>query len=54
MMRHINLVSPEGRTTARKLLSRSSGKKIGLTAHHGELVELIINNKSYGILSFNK
>ncbi len=49
MMRHINLVSPEGRTTIENYYPDLLAKKIGLTAHHGELVELIINNKSYGI-----
>ena len=49
MMRHINLVSPEGRTVIENYYPDLLAKKIGLTAHHGELIELIINNKSYGI-----
>ncbi len=49
MMRHINLISPEGRTIIENYYPDIIAKKIGLTAHHGELIELIINNKSYGI-----
>ena len=49
MMRHINLVSPEGRATVENYYQDLLAKKLRLTAHHGELVELIINNKSYGI-----
>ena len=49
MMRHINLISPEGRTVIENYYPDKIAKKIGLTAHYGELVELIINNKSYGI-----
>ena len=49
MMRHINLISPEGRTIIENYYPDLLAKRIGLTAHHGELIELIINNKSYGI-----
>ena len=49
MMRHINLISPEGRTIIENYYPDILAKRIGLTAHHGELIELIINNKSYGI-----
>ncbi len=49
MMRHINLISPEGRTVIENYYPDKIAKKIGLTGHYGELIELIINNKSYGI-----
>jgi len=49
MMKHINLTSPEGRTIIENYYPHIVAKKIGLTAHYVEIIELIINNKSYGI-----
>ena len=49
MMQHINLVSPEGRTVIENYYPDMVAKKFGLVGHYGELIELIINNKSYGI-----
>ena len=49
LMRHINLSSPEGRTAIENFYADLMSKKIGLVGHYGEMVELIINNKSYGL-----
>ncbi len=49
MMRHVNLTSPEGRTSIENYYADIVGKKIGLVAHFGEMIELIINNQSFGI-----
>ena len=49
MMQHINLISPEGRTIIENYYPDMIARKLGLVAHHGELIELIINDKSYGI-----
>ena len=49
LMRHINLTSPEGRSTIENYYPDHLSNKIGLVAHYGEMIELIINNQSFGI-----
>ena len=49
LMRHINLTSPEGRSTIENYYPDLLSNKIGLVSHYGEMIELIINNQSFGI-----
>lgn len=48
-MNHVNLTSPEGRTLIENYYSDLISKRMGLIAHYGELVELYINKKYYGV-----
>ncbi len=49
MMRHINFTSPEGRTMIENYYADFISKKIGLMSHYSQMVELNINNQSYGL-----
>ncbi len=49
MMKHLNLTFPEGRGTIENYYADFLSKKIGLIAHHSELVELYINKVNYGV-----
>lgn len=48
-MSHVNLTSPEGRTLIENYYSDLISKKMGLVAHYGEMVELYVNKKYYGV-----
>jgi hypothetical protein len=49
MMKHLNFTFPEGRGVIENYYADLVSKKIGLIAHHSELIELYINNVNYGV-----